>query len=148
MGQIIIDRFRPSTVGWLRGSFAGWGTAALCLVGVGFLIILARYIGNLAITFEVTDDRLIIHRGIFMKSIDEVELYRVKDVRIDFSLINQWADIGTLSVTSSDETTRAGPLVIRDVEHARGRREKLRQLVNAARIRRGVRELDLAPEAI
>jgi uncharacterized membrane protein YdbT with pleckstrin-like domain len=148
MSQVIIDRFRPSTLGWLKGSFAGWGTALLCLVLVGFVIILVRWIGNQAITFEVTEDRLVIHRGILNKSIDEIELYRIKDVRIDFSLINQWADIGTLTITSSDETTRNGPLLIRDVEHARGRREKLRELVNAARIKRGVRELDLAPEQL
>ena len=40
----IVDRFRSSTGGWLRGTLAGWGTLLLCLVGVGFLIILAKWI--------------------------------------------------------------------------------------------------------
>jgi uncharacterized membrane protein YdbT with pleckstrin-like domain len=144
----VIDRFRSSTVGWLRGTLAGWGTMLLCLVGVGFVIVLFKWIANLAVTYELTEDRLILHRGIFVKSIDEIELYRVKDVRIDFTLINQWADLGTITITSSDETTRSAPLIIRDVEHARPRREKLRTLVNAARISRGVRELDIVPEAL
>lgn len=144
----VVDRFRSSTWGWLRGTLAGWGTLALCLVGVGLVIVAVKWIANLATTYEVTGDRLVLHKGIFVKSIDEIELYRVKDVRIDFTLINQWADIGTIAISSSDETTRHGPLVIRDVDHARARRERLRALVNAARIRRGVRELDVTPEAL
>lgn len=142
----VIDRFRSSTAGWLRGTLAGWGTLLLCLVGVGFVIILVKWVKNLAVTYEVTEDRLILHKGIVTKSIDEIELYRVKDVRIDFTLLNQWADLGTITIASSDETTRRAPLVIRDVDHARARREKLRELVNAARIRRGVREIDIVPE--
>ena len=56
------------------------------------------------------------------------------------------ADIGTITVTSSDETTRDAPLVLRDIAHARARREQLRGLVNAARQSRGVREIDMAHE--
>ena len=96
--------------------------------------------------FEVTGDRLIIRRGILSKSLDEVELYRVKDIRLDYSLINQWAGIGTITIVSSDETTRREPLVIPFVEHAMERREHLRTLVDQARQRRRVREVDLAQE--
>ncbi|MBC9033506.1 PH domain-containing protein [Sphingomonas sp. JC676] len=142
----VIDRFRSSTWGWLRGTLAGWGTLLLCLVGVGLIIILVKWIANLATTYEVTSDRLILHKGIFSKSIDEIELYRVKDVRIDFTIINQMADIGTITITSSDETTRDAPLIIRDVDHARARRENLRDLVNTARRARGVREFDMVHE--
>ena len=168
----IIDRFRSSTRGWLRGTLAGWATVLLVAAGpagavaasgasatipplaplalslVGLAIILVKWIANLAIRYEVTDDRLILHKGIVVKSIDEVELYRVKDVRIDFTLVNQWADIGTITVQSSDETTRGTPLVIRHVERARARREQLRGLVNAARRLRGVREIDMVHEDI
>lgn len=143
-----IDTFRSSTWGWLRGTVAGWATLALCLVLVGLVIILVKWIQNLATTYEVTDDRLILHKGIFVKSIDEVELYRVKDVRLDFTLVNQWAGIGTITIASSDETTRDGDLVIPDVERARDRREKLRELVNTARKSRGVREIDMVHEDI
>jgi len=141
-----IDRFRSSTWGWLRGTLAGWGTLLLCLVGVGLLIILVKWIHNLGTTYEVTEDRLILHKGIFSKSIDEIELYRIKDVRIDFTLLEQWADIGTITIASSDDTTRNGPLVIPEVDHARARSEKLRELVNAARLQRGVREFDMVHE--
>ena len=143
----VTDRFRSSTWGWLRGTLAGWATLLLCLVGIGLIIVLVKWIGNLATTYEVTAERLIIRRGIFNKSIDEIELYRVKDIRIDFSLINQWADIGTISILSSDQTTGEVPLVIPHVDAARRRREEVRALVDAARQKRRVREIDMNEDA-
>lgn len=169
----MIDRFRSSTWGWLRGTMAGWGTLILIVAGLiltfialakgtlvdwawlfpavlvaGLGIVAWKWIANLATTYELNAERLILHKGILRKSIDEIELYRVKDVRIDFTIINQMADIGTITITSSDETTRDGALTIRDVTQARARREKLRELVDAARRQRGVREVDLVQEGL
>lgn len=142
----IIDRFRSSTSGWLRGTLLGWLTLALCLVGVGLVIVLVQWVRNLSVTYELTEDRLILRQGIFIKSIDEIELYRVKNVRLDFSLINQLAGIGTISIESSDETTRGGPLVMPHIERAAERREELRGLVDTARQKRRVRELDVSSD--
>ncbi|HEX9931262.1 MAG TPA: PH domain-containing protein [Allosphingosinicella sp.] len=161
-----LDRFRSSTLGWLRGTLAGWGTVLiglagiaaaligpwglypLLLTGLALAIVLVVWFGNIAASYEIAPDRLLIRRGIFMKSIDEVELYRVKDVRLDFSLVNQMAGIGTLCITSSDETTRGGALLIRHIERAAARREELRRLVDDARQRRRVREVDMVHEDI
>jgi uncharacterized membrane protein YdbT with pleckstrin-like domain len=141
-----MDIFRSSTSGWLRGSLAGWATLLLCLVGIGLLIVLAKWIENVSTTYELTQDRLIIRSGIFSKSIDEIELYRVKDIKMTYSLIAGWAGIGTIALVSSDETTHGSALVIRDVADAQRRRETLRDLVDKARRRRGVREIDMVPE--
>jgi uncharacterized membrane protein YdbT with pleckstrin-like domain len=159
-----IDTFRSSTWGWLRGTLAGWGTIALVPIGIlltapgewgrwpllisalAFLIMLWKWFENLAARFDICPDRLIVRRGIFVKSLDEIELYRVKDIRLDFSLINQMAGIGTITVTSSDETTRHAPLALHHVERAAARRETLRDLVDKARQKRRVREIDMAHE--
>jgi uncharacterized membrane protein YdbT with pleckstrin-like domain len=162
-----LDIFRSSTLGWLIGTLAGWGTIVLTLGGIvltlvlpdggvgpwpllltllGLGIVLVKWVQNLAAKYEVTPERLIIRRGIIFKSIDEIELYRIKDVRIDFSLINQMAGIGTLTVSSSDETTRAGDLVIPHIDRAQARREHLRRLVDTARQKRRVREIDMVHE--
>ena len=143
-----IDTFRSSTWGWLRGSLIGWATLLLCLVGVGLIVVAVKWFQNLATTYELTEDRLILHKGIVNKSLDEIELYRVKDVRVEFSLIAQWAGIGTIALVSSDETTGSVPLIMHDIEKAPARREKLRELVNAARRLRGVREFDMVQEGM
>jgi len=164
MTEARLDSFRSSTLGWLRGTLAGWGAIMIGLAGViltllymrdwGFYplaltaaalaIVAVKWVQNLAATYEVTEERLIVRRGIIFKSIDEIEMYRVKDVRLDFTLLNEWTGIGTLGVSSSDETTRGGDLVMPLVERALERRERLRRLVDTARQRRGVRELDMA----
>ena len=158
------DSFRPSTWGWLRGTAAGLGTVLmglaglamligaagdwswypLLLTGLAVLIVLWKWIQNMSAKFEITPERLIVRKGIIFKSIDEIELYRIKDVRMDFSLLNQWAGIGNICLASSDETTRVGDLVMPTIENASARREELRRLVDAARQRRGVREIDMA----
>ncbi|TPG13610.1 PH domain-containing protein [Sphingomonas oligophenolica] len=141
-----VDSFRSSTERWLIGSFYGWLTLLSCLIGVGLIIIAVRWLQNRAATYDITDQRLIVKRGLIMKSIDEIELYRVKDVRVDYSLINQIADIGTITITSTDRTTGHAAFVLRDVPAARERREGLRKLVDRARQLRGVRELDVDSE--
>ena len=157
------DSFRASFGGWLWGTAAGLGTVLLGLIGItltvgmagewgawpllltaaALMIVLFRWLAVMSSLYELTGERLILRRGIFMKSIDEIELYRIKDVRMDFSLLNQMAGIGTICVTSSDETTRNHELKLRFVPKAKQRREMLRVLVDAARRRRGVREMDM-----
>jgi uncharacterized membrane protein YdbT with pleckstrin-like domain len=157
----LLDQFRSSTWGWVRATLAGWATIALgiagvvltslgawdrwpmLLTGLAFLIVLWKWLENLSSRFDLSQDRLVVRRGLFMKSLDEVELYRVKDIRLDFSLINQLAGIGTVTITSSDETTRSAPLVLPHIEGALRRREELRRLVDTARQKRRVREIDM-----
>ena len=157
------DSFRSSLGGWFWGTAAGLGTLVLgllgivltiaaagdwhawplLLTGIALAILAYKWLQVMSSLYEITPERLILKRGIVMKSIDEIELYRIKDIRMDFSLLNQWAGIGTICLTSSDETTRTGELTLRDVPKAQARREELRRLVDAARQKRGVREMDM-----
>jgi uncharacterized membrane protein YdbT with pleckstrin-like domain len=164
----IRDSFRSSLGGWLLGTAAGlgtvllgiagialligaggdWGAWPLALTGLSLAIVLVKWLEVMGSLYQITPERLIVRKGIVMKSIDEIELYRVKDVRLNFSLLNQMARIGTICLTTSDETTRGGDLVLRHVPQAQDRREELRRLVDAARRRRGVREIDMVHEDI
>ena len=157
------DSFRSSLGGWFWGTAAGLGTFALGILGIVLTIAVAgdwsawpllltalalgifayKWLQVMSSLYQVTQERLILRRGIVMKSIDEVELYRVKDIRMDFSLLNQMAGIGNICLISSDETTRTGELVLRNVPKAQQRREELRRLVDTARRQRGVREMDM-----
>lgn len=162
------DTFRSSLVGWFWGTAAGlgtlvlgllgvvltiaaagdWGAWPLLLTGAALVIVAFKWLQVMSSLYQITPERLILKRGIVMKSIDEIELYRVKDVRMDFSLLNQWAGIGNICLTSSDETTRVGELKMRHVPQAMRRREELRALVDAARKARGVREMDMFQDRV
>ncbi|HWK41520.1 MAG TPA: PH domain-containing protein [Croceibacterium sp.] len=161
--DVVRDSFRSSFGGWLWGTAAGlgtlvaglagivltvatagdWGAWPLVLTGLSLLAVLARWLQVMSEHYQLTDERLIVRRGIVFKSIDEIELYRVKDVRMNFSLLNQVAGIGTISLASSDETTRTANLTLPHIPGAQARREELRRLVDAARRKRGVREIDM-----
>lgn len=130
------------------GSAGNFGPYPLLLTAAAVLIVGWKWLQVMSESFQVTAQRVIVRRGIVMKSVDEVELYRIKDVRLDFSLLNQMAGIGNLTITSSDETTRTGQLSMRHIAKAQVRREEIRRLVDTARRERGVREIDLIHEDI
>ncbi len=155
-----VDAFHGSTGRWLYGSAAGLGTSLLIVGGfgllvviqnplaiivsaVGLLIVAWKWLQNMTHRYEVTSQRLVIRRGIIMKSIDEVELYRVKDVKCDFSLLGQMAGIGDITLVTSDHTARNSDFVLNEVPGPMQRRELLRRLVEENRQRRRVREVDL-----
>lgn len=146
--------FRPSTRALLLKSGTGWFLIAVTIATAGAAaivtlpILAAKYLENRTSRFSLEGDRLFMCRGIFMRSEEEIELYRVKDVRADFSLIQQIFGTGTISLISSDATGsgagRRKTFAIQNVEQARAIREELRSRVAAARQRAGVREYDVA----
>ncbi len=159
-----VEQFHGSTVGWLFGALLGWLVILLCLwpiaafalstddsvryvslalLAAGFAAIVVRWIGNVAKKYELTTQRLILRTGILFKRVDEIELYRVKDSRVDFSLLNQLTGIGTITLRSSDVSSQETDFTMRDVPRARAVRESIRTLVDQARQRRRVRELDI-----
>jgi uncharacterized membrane protein YdbT with pleckstrin-like domain len=138
----LVAEFRGSTVRWLFGSFAGWGTVALCLVGIGLVIAVFAWWRNISTLYQLTNQRLVIRRGVIMKSEDEIELFRVKDVRVTYSLANQVTDIGNIEILSTDPTTHHQVLRLQSIPGARALREEIRKLVNAARRTARVREVD------
>jgi hypothetical protein len=78
-----IDIFRPSTIGWLKGTLAGWGTVLLFVAGILLAILgtldlgwywlvlslaavglfVWRWFENLASKYEVTEERALPGEG-------------------------------------------------------------------------------------
>ncbi|RTL77235.1 MAG: PH domain-containing protein [Bradyrhizobiaceae bacterium] len=138
-----IATIRPSTIRWMFGSLEGWSVLLFCFVLVGLPVLAIIWIAHLCTKFTITNQRVKIAKGIIFRTVDEVELYRIKDVRVDYSLLNQLFNIGTVTIHSSDLTSKGGSLQLRCIADARAVRENLRNLVEQSRRNRGVRELDL-----
>jgi uncharacterized membrane protein YdbT with pleckstrin-like domain len=99
-----------------------------------------RYLVIRCEIFELTSQRLRISHGVFNQKIDEIELYRVKDVLVERKWWMRIFNLGSLHLETSD---RSLPNVtIPAIPDAIGLRESLRKEVEAVRDKKRVRELD------
>ncbi len=161
-----VIEFRSSTLAWLLQSGAGWAFLIFCcavigvaawfgygLIAAGIIAaaaipyILYRHLKNITHVYWLDGDRLFMRRGILVRSEEEIELYRIKDVKVTFSIIQQMFENGDLIISSSDRTSLdsngRSEIVISNVVDARAIRGEVRDRVEAVRVRRGVRELDI-----
>ncbi|MEK6231918.1 MAG: PH domain-containing protein [Luteolibacter sp.] len=99
-----------------------------------------RYLTVRCQTFEVTTERLRITKGVINQNIDEVELYRVKDMVVERKWWMRLTGLGNVHLQTSD---RSLPHVdIPAITDCIGLREELRKLVEAMRDKKRVREMD------
>jgi len=107
----------------------------ICTAGVYFLLV---FLSRLNTCYTLTNERLVVTKGLLSKSIDEIELFRVKDTKIHQSFLNRLVGIGNIEVTSSDKT---GFLRLGNISSSQSRREDIRRFANESRERKGVRTI-------
>lgn len=104
------------------------------------LYLLWSYLTVRCQTFELTTERLRITKGVINQHIDEVELYRVKDIIVERKWWMRLTGLGNVHMETSD---RSLPQVdIPAIRDCIGLREALRKKVEAMRDRKRVREMD------
>ena len=92
-------------------------------------------------TFELTNERLRVSKGVINQEIDEVELYRVKDILVVRKWWMRLTGLGTIHLDTSD---RSLPQIdIHAIRDSLELRESLRKKVEAMRDKKRVREMDL-----
>ena len=90
--------------------------------------------------YVLTNQRLRVYSGVFIKRIDEVELYRIKDTIFLQPFFLRWFGLSNIQLITSDATW--GDAMIQGITKGRMLREKLRNVVEVAREKKGVREVD------
>ena len=90
--------------------------------------------------FEVDDTRLIHSYGVFSRTIDEVELYRIKDYTISQNLFMRLVGIYNLKLVTSDKSQPI--LLIKGIAHGTLISNLIRERVERIREEKGVREFD------
>jgi uncharacterized membrane protein YdbT with pleckstrin-like domain len=91
--------------------------------------------------YSLTSERLIISHGIFTRRIDELELYRIKDYRIEQSLFQRLLKVGTIILETSDHSD---PTVwIEVVPQPELVRDQIRTYVEQRRALNRVREVEV-----
>ena len=86
--------------------------------------------------YILTDEKLLIVKGLIKQTEEEVRLYRILDLTLSRSLIERIDRVGTIHCCSSDKT--ASEFDIKRIRNPREVKEKLSQQVEKQRIARGV----------
>lgn len=121
------------------GLFILCGLFCWLLVPIGFAV--ARYLQTKSKLYELTTERLKITQGVFSKTTSTVELYRVKDIEVRQPFWYRLLSLENLYVTTSDVSS---PFLLLDaIAVSAGLPDKLRNQVEAIRVQKRVREIDL-----
>jgi uncharacterized membrane protein YdbT with pleckstrin-like domain len=108
---------------------------------IPLFVILWKWLVVKNMKYELTTERLRLRHGVFNKKLDELELYRVRDYKLDQPFFLRIFSLGNIILQTSD---RSHPtVVIKAIPDAENLREQLRTYVEACRTRKGVRELDV-----
>ncbi|MGQ0834818.1 MAG: PH domain-containing protein [Gammaproteobacteria bacterium] len=108
---------------------------------VPLFIIVWKWLVTWSTRYELTTERLKTRVGVINKKMDELELYRVRDYKLEQPLMLRLFSLGNLILQTSD---RSNPVVmLRAVPDAEQLREQIRALVEECRRQKGVREVDV-----
>ncbi len=84
---------------------------ALVPLALGLLLLLLLWIRVKSCSYRLTTQRLFVRRGWLAKHVNELELYRVKDVVVDQGGLQRLLCYGAITVLSADDTTPEVDLV-------------------------------------
>ena len=103
-------------------------------------IILWKWLVTKNTKYELTSQRLITRSGVLNKTVDEIELYRVKDYQVNQPLFLRLFSLGNVSLDTSDKSNpHVKILAIKDADKLR---ETLRTYVENCRDKKRTREVD------
>jgi len=77
---------------------------ALALAGLALLVLAVRIVILKSIYYEVTPDRIEWSRGIFDRQVDNLDMFRVIDLKLRRSLLECLLGIGTVHLTTKDDS--------------------------------------------
>lgn len=108
--------------------------AAILTLGLAALVLWLR---SLSLTLEITSQRIRVHRGVFSKNIETLELFRVDDISVDEPFTMRMLGNGVLHIKSSDRDQ--GDLVLRGIPAPLALAEQLRKYIQLERQKRGLK---------
>jgi uncharacterized membrane protein YdbT with pleckstrin-like domain len=91
--------------------------------------------------YELTTERLRVRSGVLNKDLEELELYRVRDYKLEQPLILRLFSLGNVTVTSTDLSQPT--VTLRAIRNSEQVREQIRFYVEDCRTRKRVRAIDL-----
>lgn len=100
-------------------------------LGAGVCLVVREALIVLGLGYQLTTQRLFIHRGILTRVTDQTELLRIDDVRLSQGVIDRLVNTGNLEVFGTDETDKN--VSLRSISQPAQVAEALRLNVRAVR---------------
>jgi len=113
---------------------------ALFWVVVPLFVMFWQYLKVKSSIYEFTSERLILKKGIFNRLTDQVELYRVKDIRLEEPFLMRIFGLGNIVLVTSDKTL--GDILLPAMRDSENLKDKIRHTVEKLREKKNVREMD------
>ena len=135
-----IFELQPATRAYLGSIF--WGIVLLPVV-IGLFLLLRVWYRTKAVRYRLTTQRLFVQTGLVAKKLEEVELFRVKDVTLSQGFFQRLLGVGTIVVLSSDDT--APRLELAGIRQPQDVKETIRNAFRASRQREGLRMGEYIP---
>ena len=120
-----------------------WGLVLLPFFLLGALLWLRVWYLVSSTRYRLTTQRLFVQTGLIAKKLEEVELFRVKDVTLHQGMIQRLLGVGNVVVLSSDDTTPR--LELAGIPAPLEAKEKIRNAFRASRQREGMRMGEYIP---
>ncbi len=112
-----------------------------CWLIVPIFIAIWKWLDVRCFVYELTTERLRQTHGIFSKRVDELELYRVKDIALEQPFFLRLFSLANIVLDTSDKTTPR--VVLKAIPEAKELANEIRQHVEIQRQRKQVREIDM-----
>ena len=108
--QFVIDELPVLTVCCAGGIYGGMGGVPCPVIGVAIffclsLVLLYRFIYLCRIRYRIGTEQLVCERGVLVRKVDYMELYRVVDFQEHQSLMQQLCGLKTVRIFSTDRNT-------------------------------------------
>ncbi len=78
-------------------------TLLLCLVGVGFIVLLVWWLKCRATVLTITNERSILRKGLLSKSVNEVWHEDVRNVQLNQTFFQRIFDVGSIGISSAGD---------------------------------------------
>ncbi len=125
---------------WINFTFYMLCIPLLIAFGLGLILAIWKYYDTKFNTLRITDQRIIEQRGILSKITDELELYRVKDLKYEQPFFLRIFGLSNIVLSTTDHSNPT--MILKGIENGEELKEQLRLAVDKRRDIKGVREVD------
>lgn len=132
-GEQEIFLLRPAVASQLGTIVLGVVLFPLC--GLGLIFLFMAWYRIASRQYRLTTERFFCCRGLISRHVDELELYRIKDVKMDQGVFDRMFNTGTVTIYSTDDTTPI--LHMEGIANPETVKEQIRAIYRSARQQEG-----------